>query len=173
LWEENLDPNKPPEEKVIKTLIYGVKSSGNQSERALRETANIFKEEHPKVHQIINNDVYVDDIELVVNHGGFTLKGFTFSYQKPHESLSRDGESVSVSGMKWFQKSDYISIDNPEINFAKKYRGKKPKQIQEVPKNLTRRQCMSKVAEVFDIAGLITPITATIILLKYPLHGFL
>jgi len=108
-----------------------------------------------------------DDLELVVNHGGFHLKGFTFSHQRPQQSLSSDGESVSVAGMKWFPEADEISIDNPEINFAKKYRGKKPKQIKEVPQALTRRQCMSKVAEVFDIAGLVTPITAT---LKVDLH---
>ena len=184
LWEDTLDPDKAPQEKIIKTLIYGIKSSGNQSEKALRETANIFKEECPKVHQIINKDVYVDDcvtgeetiekafkladeLELVVNHGGFNLKGFTFSYQKPHESLSSDGESVSVAGLKWLPETDEISIDNPEINFAKKYRGRKPEQVKEVPQSLTRRQCMSKVAEVFDIAGLVTPITAT---LKVDLH---
>ena len=56
LWEENLDPAKPPEEKVIMTLIYGIKSSGNQAERGLRETARLFKDEFPKVHQ---EDVYV------------------------------------------------------------------------------------------------------------------
>ena len=33
IWKNNLDPRKFPEEKVIKTLIYGVKSSGNQAER--------------------------------------------------------------------------------------------------------------------------------------------
>ena len=69
--------------------------------------------------------------------------------------------------MKWFPKCDLISIDNPEINLAKKYRGKKPKQIQEVPDELTRRQCVSKMAEIFDIAGLVTPIIAT---MKVDLH---
>jgi len=39
LWENTLDVAKPPEEKVIKTLIYGVKSSGNQAERGLRQTS--------------------------------------------------------------------------------------------------------------------------------------
>eukprot|EP00794_Sanderia_malayensis_P019733 gene19733-biopygen14568 len=142
-WEDNLDPQ---EEKVIKTLIYGIKSSGNQSERALCQTANIFKEKHPKLW-------------------GGTLT--ETPYDKPHESLSSDGETVFVAGMKWFLESEHISIDNPEINFAEKYRGKKPKQIREVPKALTRRQCMSKVSDVFDIAGLVTPITAT---LKVDLH---
>ena len=38
IWQNELDNRKIPEEKIIKTLIYGVKSSGNQSERELRET---------------------------------------------------------------------------------------------------------------------------------------
>ena len=185
LWEENLDPSKPPEEKVIKTLIYGVKSSGNQAERALRETASIFKEEHPKVHKTITEDVYVDDcitgqptqpeaskladnLEIVVNRGGFGLKGFTFSNQHPQESLTSDGESVSVAGHKWMPKEDQISLDIQQLNFSKKYRGKKPQEIKEVPTNLTRRQCVSKASEVFDISGLLTPITAT---MKMDLHN--
>ncbi|MEM7375648.1 MAG: hypothetical protein AAF587_44055 [Bacteroidota bacterium] len=51
--------------------------------------------------------------------------------------------------------------------FAKKYRGRKPVSITSVPVNLTRRQCVSKVAELYDITGLITPIIAT---LKIDLH---
>ena len=35
LWEKELDSTKEPKTKVIKTLIYGVKSSGNQAERAI------------------------------------------------------------------------------------------------------------------------------------------
>ena len=37
IWQNELDNRKIPEEKVIKTLIYGVKSSGNQSERGLHD----------------------------------------------------------------------------------------------------------------------------------------
>lgn len=61
LWHNQLDPSKPPEEKVIKTLIYGIKSSGNQAERGLRETARIFKHDYPEVYQIVSKNVYVDD----------------------------------------------------------------------------------------------------------------
>ena len=49
IWQKDLDPRKLPEEKVIKTLVYGVKSSGNQAERGLRETARLSAEEYPKV----------------------------------------------------------------------------------------------------------------------------
>ena len=30
IWNENLGPGMIPEEKVIKALIYGIRSSGNQ-----------------------------------------------------------------------------------------------------------------------------------------------
>ena len=51
ILQKDLDPRKLPEEKVIKTLIYGVKSNGNQAERerGLRETARLSAAEYPKV----------------------------------------------------------------------------------------------------------------------------
>ena len=48
LWEENLNPSKFPQEKIIKTLIYGIKSSGNQAEYALRKAASASKSEYPE-----------------------------------------------------------------------------------------------------------------------------
>ena len=69
-------------------MIYGVKSSGNQSERGLHETARMSAVEFPEVNHIVQKDIYVDDclsgaqnlkhsiisadqIELVLNRGGF------------------------------------------------------------------------------------------------------
>ena len=86
------DPSKSPEQKVIKTLIYGVKSSGNQAEFALRKIAQLSKEEYPEVNNIVQDDIFVDDfvtgekdpetahhradeLELVLNRVGFQLKG--------------------------------------------------------------------------------------------------
>ena len=43
LWGENLYPSKFRQQKIIKTLIYGIKSSGNQAEYALRKTASASK----------------------------------------------------------------------------------------------------------------------------------
>ena len=117
IWQQDLDPTKIPEEKVIKTLIYGVKSNGNQAECALRETAKSSQLEYPKVNEIVKNDIYVndcisgeqserealkraDELEVVLNRGGFVLKGITFSNQDPPESLSNDGKSINAAGMK-------------------------------------------------------------------------
>ncbi|MEM7375655.1 MAG: hypothetical protein AAF587_44090, partial [Bacteroidota bacterium] len=184
IWDEHLDKTKIPKEKVIKTLIYGVKSSGNQSERALRETARLSKDEYPNVFNVVTKDIYVDDclsgnqsnalaikdadaLEIVVNRGGFSLKGVTFSNQKPKEELTVDGQSISVAGMKWYPEEDKVSLDISELNFAKKVRGKKPTSSKEIPIKLTRRHCVSKVAELYDITGKITPITAA---MKLDLH---
>ena len=48
LWQNELNLDLEPRIKVIKTLIYGVKSSGNQAERGLRQTADIQKNEYPR-----------------------------------------------------------------------------------------------------------------------------
>ena len=61
IWQQDLDPTKIPEEKVIKTLICGVKSSGSQVERALGETTKLSQVEFPKINEIVKNDIYVDD----------------------------------------------------------------------------------------------------------------
>ena len=61
LWNDELDPSKEPQIGVITTLIYGVKSSGNQAEYALRATADLFKDEYPIQNRMIREDTYVDD----------------------------------------------------------------------------------------------------------------
>ncbi|MCH2406211.1 MAG: A17 family peptidase, partial [Nitrosopumilus sp.] len=103
-----------------------------------------------------------DELSIVLKRGGFGLKGFTFSGKAPSKDLSTDGESVTVAGMKWFSECDELQLDIGPLNFAKKYRGKKVKCADRpgIPEKLTRRQCVGKVAEIFDLTGRITPITA-------------
>ena len=93
-------------------------------------------------------------------HGGFRLKGFTFSGLDPPKSLSEDNQSIGVVGMKWYSKDGVISLDIGPLDFSKKQRGKYTNSIADVPECLTRRQWLSKVAEIFDITCMITPITA-------------
>ena len=178
LWQDGLELGKQPEEKIVKTLIYGVKSSGNQAEYGLRKIAELLEDNHPEVKKIVHQDVYVDDVitgekdiktaharadelELVLNHGSFKLKGIAFSGEDPPETLSDDGETIHVGGMKWFAKSDELSLNIDELNFTKKSRGKKPAATTNiVPERLTRRHCASKVAEVFDLTGKVSPLVA-------------
>ena len=175
LWQDELDPSLEPLIKVIMTVIYGVRPSGNQAERAIRITADKNIERYPKAHVIIHKRTYVDDvlggeknkkIGLKVTEelrdclatGGFGLKGFTFSGDDPDESLSEDKESVMVAGLRWYSKEDYLMINVDTDNFNRKVRGKKSLSNKGVPQDLTMRDVASKVAEVFEPLGKLTPI---------------
>ena len=177
IWQKDLDPDAIPEIKVIKTVIYGLRPSGNQAETGLRRTAELSKNEFPEVKETVDHDIYVDDgmsgdsthdaayqladeLDLVLKRGNFHLKGFTFSGKPPLEELSKDGVTVSVAGMVWKPEPDVILYDVKELSFVRRKRGRKPDIQIEIPERLTRRQCMGKVAELFDITGKVTPIIA-------------
>ena len=114
LWSEGLEGDILPQWKVIKTHIYGVRSSGNLAECGLRRTVEMCRDEFPRAYDVITCDTYVDnmlsgtesseetmsvtdDLEAAVLKGGCRLKGFTISGYEPSENLSSDQESVVVS----------------------------------------------------------------------------
>ena len=153
----------------------------------MRQTAEFSKSEYPEIADIICKDVYVDDclsgaqshelaksradqLEIVLNKGGFTLKGISFSGENPPECLTSDGISISVAGMKWFPKDDVLSLDIDELYFTNKLRGRKlmDEKSRKIPSKLTRRHCASKVAEVFDLSGKVMPIISS---MKLDLHN--
>ena len=90
----------------------------------------------------------------MLNRGGLFLKGITLTGSDPPSALSTDDSSVNVAEMKWFPKKDLLALDIGELNFAK------PVQYQNIiPSKFTRRNYVSKVAEIFELTGKITPIT--------------
>ena len=177
LWEDELDPDKKPRWKVIKTLIYGVRSSGNQAQCALRKLADLIQPKYNRASEIIHKDTYVDDtisgekdqvtlnksvkeLKALVKSGGFDYKGITQSGEDPPSHLSEDGVSINVGGMKWFPKDDILKLNIGDLNFSKRIRGKKDKNVLGViPENVTRAQCQGKSSEIFDPRGLAVPIT--------------
>lgn len=178
LFQDELDPSKEPNTKVIKTVIYGVRPSGNQAERALRLTADMNKDIYPLAYDTIHDDLYVDDcisgedtlearnnaaeqLQLCLSKGGFSLKGITISGHDPDESLSKDGKSINTAGFKWFPKGDFIMYNVDTLNFAKKIRGRKLEIKPEPPPDLTMRDCVSMIAQVFDPTGRLSPIIAS------------
>ena len=56
LWKDDLNVEQEPRHKVIKTLIYSVKSSGNQVERGIQETGNLLRDDYPRQNEIINSE---------------------------------------------------------------------------------------------------------------------
>ena len=90
--------------------------------------------------------------------GGFTLKGFTVSGKDPDEALSSDGISVDTFGLRWFPRTDELSVKMDPLNFSRKVRGRKSVQEKGIPEVLEMRDCAGKVAEFFEPFGRFIPI---------------
>ena len=193
-WVENLDPDVDPLIKVIKTLIYGVRPSGNLAQCALRRIAEVNRERYPKAFYPITANTYMDDcfsgtispgesrveadqIQNAVATGGFAVKGFAFSGEDPPEDMVHGNENgddfVLIGGLKWFPKGDFIALNVTALNFGKKVRGKKSvENTGIIPEVLTKRNCVSRSSEVFDIYGFVAPVMAGIKLDVTNLHKF-
>ena len=169
-WSPNLSLDEQPVIKVIKTIIYGVKCSGNQAERALRLVVEELRDKYPAAYEIVMRDVYVDDcvsgedtaegrdnatnqLSSCLPHAGMTLKGFTFSGQHPSKDLSEDGVSIMCFGQRWFSKDDYVMLNIGKLKEVKD---------KIVLDKLTLRECASVKAHVFDLTGKVAPILAGI-----------
>ena len=71
--------------------------------------------------------------------------------------------------MRWYPENDKVALDISKLNISRKYRGKKSSnKINTIPIKLTTQHCVSKVSEIYNSTGLITPITAGI---KIDLHN--
>ena len=184
LWRDSLDLNAPVEPWVITTLIYGVRPSGNIMQSAFNVLAEHAKKHHPKHVSgaaVLQGEAYVDDILhpavshdaartdadsllYVLNLAGVTVKGFTFAGSAPAPDLSTDGKSVGLVGIKWQVEEDLISAEAKPIFFGRAKRGKLPELLQgelkpALAKTFTKRVVLSKMASLFDVLGLLTPLT--------------
>ena len=182
-WSLTLDPKFFPMEKVIKTIIYGSKPSGNQAEYALRQTARMQEIEFPAAAKAIINDTYMDDcltgtadltsaeelisdIDELLAKGGFSTKGYTISGRPPSPSLSKDGQSIFVFGIKYFPEKDKLQLALEEVSLVSKRQKRKSKSPNEIP-TLTKRICASVLPSLFDLIGLAAPVVAG---MKLDLH---
>ena len=187
-FEKDLNPEKEPKLKVIKTCIYGLRPSGNQAERAVRLTADTYKSDYPMAHRTLHDDLYVDDcvsgqdtdearekameeLRHCLGKAGFSLKGFTLSGSDPDVKLSADGKSIDVFGMKWFPKDDFLMLNMSDFSFSRKVRGRKINKMTDFPTKLTLTNCASIVGQIFDPSGRCAPLVAGFKLDLSYLHG--
>lgn len=49
--------------------------------------------------------------EIVLNRGGFNLKGASFSKQSPQTALPEDSENINIAGMRWYPKKGLTELD--------------------------------------------------------------
>ena len=97
------------------------------------------------------------------------MKYIVRSGEDPDPKATTDGVSTKLLGYKWETKEDVLKLGFTELNLNRKIRGaKKPNEFpvsstQDAekllqPLQITRRQVISKIAEVFDPVGLWEPI---------------
>lgn len=187
LLRKDLNPNGELILAVITSLIFGVCSSGGISEVFLRRFSDTIRNSLPEVAKLISKNRYVDDIlksciSIAVAKGlikdteetlkdiNMEIKGWCLSGEDPPKELTDDGATVSLAGMTWFPKIDGFSLNISKLHFSKKKRGKYDPNIKIfddssecledfVPHNLSRRQCTSVVARIYDLTGKLAPIT--------------
>ena len=187
LWQEEMKELSPLELWVVLTLIYGVRSAGNQTIEGFHQLAD-EAERDPQQHQadlgarVLRREAYMDDLmsaqhtkklcieaseqlKYVLSLGSMQVKEFTFSGTAPTEAVSSDGVHVGLLGMQWDSEKDRIRVHICELFLGKRRRGKTPETIKgdlepKLAKQFTRRTLVGKVASVYDPLGLLVPITA-------------
>jgi len=199
LYHDSLDSSKEPEKWVMVRAWYGVTPTGAQAGYALDSLAKMSEQENPEGSECILNNRYVDDIpsgagsvreretqinqvQQILKRGGFSLKYIVRSGEDPDPSATTDGTSTKMLGYKWEPKEDVLRLGLSELNLNKRVRGaKKPNEFpvsthQDAerllqPIQLSRRQVVSKIAEIFDPVGLWEPIKLNLKLMASELNG--
>ena len=166
---------------VVKTLIYGLRPSGQQCAVGMSKLATYIDEQRPDLADgaAAIRRAYVDDILTPATPGkekelasqisealslaGMEVKGFAISGFDPPAELSADGETVGVLGYVWDPKRDLMSLESKDIDLV----CNKGKQINPRPsldlqfsnsRLFTKRNILSLSLRLFDPLGLYSPI---------------
>ena len=187
LWKEGLDEANTTVTMVIRTLIYGVRPSGNLTGAGFVRVAEYAEQQRPhlaKGAKVVKHDTYVDDsvaafdslnecMEVasamveVLSLGGAVIKDFAFSSIPPSDKLSSDGVHVGVLGYMWNPVSEDLFLAVRPTVLGKNKRTRKLIEEEEeiwnaLRDSFTKRTLQGQLARVYDPRGLATPVTALI-----------
>ena len=105
LWRK--EDSGEPSTYVMTSVSFGDKPAGNIATVTLRKTAEMMKDEFPNASQVILNNTYVDDIvdsvedtssalkvkdqiEHVIERGGFQIKHWTYTAEDENNCTPTD-----------------------------------------------------------------------------------
>ena len=190
LWKPDMDPQADTVTAVVKTLIYGNKSSAPQTEEGMRQLAERLKDSNPKLADFLTECRFVDDInssepskedcdalqqaaDAELGLLGVESKGWGRTGEHPSDDIAEDGV-MSVAGMSWRPNVDSLELKLGTLHFGKVSRGRLDPNAQTfdgkfatfkdmdtfVPQKLTKRMITSKFMGVFDLLGKLIPLTA-------------
>lgn len=174
LWR-NLETSREPDVYVKTVLTFGDKPAPAMAQIALRKTAEESKITHPKAAEVITKNAYMDDIcdsvdtvteakqrtediDTVLEKGGFQVKGWTSNkpLRSPSPNEKREEATMfqgpveeNVLGITWNNQSDALSF---KVNFELINRIIEAKQRQPEIK-LTKRLLLSQIARIYDPVG--------------------
>ena len=185
LWVDNLNLLGTVCVWVVMTLIYGIKSSGNQTIHGLTVVADVAEAAKPELAigaDTVRQKAYMDDLVAayadkktrdqaadavveVLSYGQQEVKAITKSGEAPSEAVSTDGESVGVLGYVWRPLEDTLSLDIKPLYLDKAKRGKLPELVtgdvkEALKEKFTTRVLLSKTMSVFDPVGKVVPKTS-------------
>ncbi|XP_063636142.1 uncharacterized protein LOC134806751 [Cydia splendana] len=171
IWRDN--PNQPLKEYQLTTVTYGQKAAPFLALRTLKQLAIDDAEKYPLAANVINNEIYVDDVLTgsdnldqaleIQNQLICILKGAGFNLRKwmsntkalleniPDDSISptvidfNNAHATKTLGLQWHPARDTFSFKN---TFNDKPKGK-----------LTKRSILSEISKIYDPLGFLTPLT--------------
>ena len=139
-----MDVAKEPDTYVITAVSFGDRPAGNIATMALRKTAEMEIENYPSAAAMIIKNTYVDDVvdsvksveeasklandvDHILQHGGFTVKHWTISNSdQPEHSTKfyRDQQTdnmkkIDTNAIKSYDHKDTKSTENNSIEIEK------------------------------------------------------
>lgn len=188
LWRD-METTQEPDIYVIQRVSFGDNPSGAIATVALRKTAEMGKDQFPEASQVILNNTYMDniidsvnnrtkakqitdDIEKLLNKGGFKLKEWTYSEDRssrhePKIPMEPSTATEKVLGVIWDPTTDNFHYKvklslSPKKKTTRTHKDATPANVQptySVPEVLTKCMILSQVNSIYDPLGLAGPYT--------------
>ncbi|XP_043198573.1 uncharacterized protein LOC122368576 isoform X1 [Amphibalanus amphitrite] len=177
LWRDLEE--REPDTYVMTSVSFGDRPAGAIATLAMRKTAEQGQAQFPGAARVVIENTYMDDVifstasrdeatvitqdvEKMLKTGGFHMKRWVMSGEKPDQERDLTDK---VLGVSWKPEQDMFCFQT-QLNFNQKKKGVKvaeplaPGETSDaVPDPLTKRMVLSQVNGIYDPLGLAAPFT--------------